>query len=189
VKNCGGGPISPVAVSGSNPACSRAEAAASELGDDPRLETVPLQWPLAVMTQRSSRSSAMQDTQRGRASGRGARGSTAPWGLGLGFPGVRVPLFVGRRGGLGVRARRESLTGDLGWPVCVGEERKKGEDEALAGGAKEPQRERGIRGARCWAAGGKGERGGEARGREGEWAGVAHVERRGVRERKKWAAG
>jgi hypothetical protein len=29
VKNCGGGPISPTAASGSNPACSRAEAAAS----------------------------------------------------------------------------------------------------------------------------------------------------------------
>jgi hypothetical protein len=47
---------------GSNPACSRAEAVPSRLGDDPRLETVPLQWPLAVMTPWSSRSTAMQDT-------------------------------------------------------------------------------------------------------------------------------
>jgi hypothetical protein len=29
-----------------------------------------------------------------------------------------------------VRAQRESLTGDLGWPVRVGEEREKGEDGA-----------------------------------------------------------
>jgi hypothetical protein len=65
---------------GSNPACSRAEAAPRGLGDDPRLKTVPLQWPLAVMTPRSSRSMAMQDTQRGGASGRSARGSTTPWG-------------------------------------------------------------------------------------------------------------
>jgi hypothetical protein len=57
----------------------------------------------------------------GGAGGRGARGSTAPGGLGLGFPGVRVPLFVGQQNGLGVRAERESLTGDLGWPVRIGE--------------------------------------------------------------------
>jgi hypothetical protein len=104
VKNCGGGSISPAAASGSNPACSRAEAMASGLRDDPRLETVPLRWPLAVVTQWSGRSTAMQETQRGGASGRGARGSTALWGLGLGFMGVWVTLFLGRRGGLGVRA-------------------------------------------------------------------------------------
>jgi hypothetical protein len=62
VKNCGGGPISPATVSGSNPACSRAEAAASGLGDDPRLETVPLRWPFAMVMQRSGRSTAMQET-------------------------------------------------------------------------------------------------------------------------------
>jgi hypothetical protein len=38
----------------------------------------------------------------------------------VGQKGLEI-LFVGRRGTLGVRAERESLTGDLGWPVRVGE--------------------------------------------------------------------
>jgi hypothetical protein len=102
------------AASGSNPACSRVEAAASGLGDDPRLETVPLRWSLAVVMRWSGRSTAMQETQHVGASGRGARGSTAPWGLGLGFPGVWVTLFVGRRGGLGMRAGRGGSPGFSG---------------------------------------------------------------------------
>jgi hypothetical protein len=90
---------------------------------------------------RSGRSAVEQEARCGGASGRGARGSTAPWGLGLGFPGVRVPLFVGWRGTLGMRAERESLTGDLGWPVRVGEEGKKERRrEALTGGARARKR-------------------------------------------------
>jgi hypothetical protein len=38
----------------------------------------------------------------------------------VGQKGLEI-LFVGRRGTLGVRAERESLTEDLGWPVRVGE--------------------------------------------------------------------
>jgi hypothetical protein len=55
---------------------------------------------------RSNGSAAEQEVRCSGAGGRGARGSTAPSGLGLGFPGVRVPLFVGRRNGFGVRAGR-----------------------------------------------------------------------------------
>jgi hypothetical protein len=80
VENCGGGPILTHGNVRSNPACPRTEAEPSGLGDDPMLETVPLQWLLAVMTPRSSRSTAMQDTPHGGASGRSARDSTAPWG-------------------------------------------------------------------------------------------------------------
>jgi hypothetical protein len=57
---------------------------------------------------RSNGSAAEQEVRCGGAGGRGARGSTAPGGLGLGFPRVRVPLFVGRRYGLGVRAGCEA---------------------------------------------------------------------------------
>jgi hypothetical protein len=142
VKNCGGGPISPAAASGSNPVCSRAEAVASGLEDDPRLETVPLRWPLAVVTQRSGRSTAMQETQCGGASGRGSRGSTAPWGLELGFPGVWVTLFVGRRGGLGVRARHGGSSGFSGGRWCEegegltcgpGHQRQRGRGRCVSG--------------------------------------------------------
>jgi hypothetical protein len=57
-----------------------------------------------------------------------------------------VILLVGRWSPLGVRAQRGSLTGDLGWPVRVGEERKKGEDGAAGKwgqGARERRRESG----------------------------------------------
>jgi hypothetical protein len=62
----------------------------------------------------------------------------------------------------------------------------------LTRGTERPEREGGNRarekpGRANWSAwrGGRGE---EARGREGEWAGMAHVGRRGVKERKEWAA-
>jgi hypothetical protein len=86
-----------------------------------------------------------------------------------GFWGI---LFVGRRSTLGVRARRESLTGDLEWPVRVGgegrRERKEltcgpwlAEGEREGGGARHLARAklgRALRGR--WAAGigGRGER-------------------------------
>jgi hypothetical protein len=64
---------------------------------------------------------------------RGGRDSTALWGLGLGFPGVRVPLFVGRRGGLGVRAGRGTRQGSR-----------------AAVGARKEKRRRGVGGADGW---------------------------------------
>jgi hypothetical protein len=51
-------------------------------------------------------------------------------------------LLVGRRSTLGVRAQRGSLTGDLGWQVHVGEERKKGEGREGADAWDRPGRGR-----------------------------------------------
>jgi hypothetical protein len=99
---------------------------------------------------RSNRSAAEQEVRCGGAGGRGARGSTAPGGLGLGFQGVRVPLFVGRRNGLGVRAGRGARRDS--WAAGVRGRRKRRE-EALTGGAREPEKERG--GARLGLADGR----------------------------------
>jgi hypothetical protein len=51
-------------------------------------------------------------------------------------------LLVGRQSTLGVRAQRGSLTGDLGWQVRVGEERKKGEGREGADAWDRPGRGR-----------------------------------------------
>jgi hypothetical protein len=76
----------------------------------------------------------------GGAGGSGARGSTAPGGLGLEFPGVRVPLFVGRRNGLGVRAgsraRRDSRAAGV-------QGRRKRREEGGADGWGQRARKRG----------------------------------------------
>jgi hypothetical protein len=86
---------------------------------------------------RSGGSTAEQEVRCGGASGKGARGSTALWGLGLGFLGVRVPLFVGRRNGLGVRAGRGGSSGFSGGRCASGmkgrrEERRDADVQALA---------------------------------------------------------
>jgi hypothetical protein len=81
----------------------------------------------------SGGSTAGQEVWCGGASGRGARDSTASWGLGLGFPGVRVPLFVGRQNGLDVRVGRGAR-----------------QDSRAAGGARKEKRRRGEGGADGW---------------------------------------
>jgi hypothetical protein len=93
VENCGGGLTLTRGNVGSNLVYPRTKAEPSGLGNVPRPETVPLQRSLAVMTPRGSRSTVMQDTARGGASGRSARDSTAPWGWGLGFPRAWGPFL------------------------------------------------------------------------------------------------
>jgi hypothetical protein len=93
VENCGGGLILTRGNVGSNLVYPRAKAEPSGLRNAPRLETVPWQRSLAVMTPRGSRSTVMQDTACGGASGWSARDSTAPWGWELGFPGAWGPFI------------------------------------------------------------------------------------------------
>jgi hypothetical protein len=128
---------------------------------------------------RTSGSAAEQEVRCGGAIGSGARGSTAPWGLGLGFPGIQVPLFVGRRNGPAC-SRAQGLAGILGRPVRVGEEKEKGEEDdvrALAGRGRKRERgesaRAGVRGrlGQAWPTWGEGGRGKREMGRGGRRAG------------------
>jgi hypothetical protein len=87
--------------------------------------------------------------------GGSVRDSTVPWGLGLRFPGVRVPLFVGRRGGLGVRAGRGARRGSR-----------------AAGGARKEKRRRGEGGGDGWGQRAR-KRGEEARLRLADGSGLS----------------
>jgi hypothetical protein len=91
---------------GFNSGTSRARGRGRSFGKLPGGEAELLRALAGAEMHWSNGSTAEQEVRCGGAGGRGARGSTAPGGLGLRFPGVRVPLFVGRRNGLGVRARR-----------------------------------------------------------------------------------
>jgi hypothetical protein len=103
-----------------------------------------------------------------------------------------VILFEGRRSTLGVRAQRESLTGDLGWPVCIGEEREKREGGATGRwGQRARGRERKETCARAGAGGswaGRGPRGGREEEGRGRWAaGEKGPAQEGERSRPGWA--
>jgi hypothetical protein len=97
---------------GFNSGTGRARGRGRSFGKLPGGEAELLRALAGAEMHRSNGSTAEQEVRCGGAGGRGARGSTVPGGLGLGFPRVRVPLFVGRRNGLGVRAgsgvRRDS---------------------------------------------------------------------------------
>jgi hypothetical protein len=99
---------------GFNSGTGRDRGRGRSFGKLPGGETELPQALAGAEVHRSGGSTTEQEVRCGGTSGKGARGSTAPWGLGLGFPGVQVPLFVGRRNGLGVRARRGGSPGFSG---------------------------------------------------------------------------
>jgi hypothetical protein len=118
---------------------------------------------------RSGGSAVEQEVRCGGAIGSGARGSTAQRGLGLGFPGVRVPLFVGRRNDLGVWAGRGGSPGFSGGRCASGKKRRRGKKMMCGPWLAEGERERGestragVRGRLgrvwpTWGEGGRGER-------------------------------
>jgi hypothetical protein len=102
-------------------------------------------------------------------------------------------LFVGRRGTLGVRAERESLTEDLGWPVRVGEKEggeRRGETLMCGPWLAERERERsgwGRAGPRA-RAGPREEEGEEARLELADGGGLAADVRRESADGKQGAA-
>jgi hypothetical protein len=119
--------------------------------------------------------------------GGGVRDSTAPWGLGLGFLGVWVPLFVGRRGGLGVRAGRGARRGSRAAGGARKEKRRRGEGGADGRGQRARKRGEearlgladGSKLSRCRA-----ELADGSRGRRPMWMADGLLGRRGRRERR-----
>jgi hypothetical protein len=109
----------------------------------------------------------------GGASGGGARASVAAAAVRVGGQRGLGILFVGRRGTLGVRARRESLIGDLGRRCASGKKGRRGRTEKLTGGDRLRDREKGGGAARAGA----------------EGAGPGWLLGRGERKRKEAAGG
>jgi hypothetical protein len=90
------------------------------LGELPGPEAKLLQGSAGSGVRWSDGSTVTQRSQRGEPTGSRAGASVAAVAAKVGQKGLEI-LFVGRRGTLGVRAECESLAGDLGWPVRVGE--------------------------------------------------------------------
>jgi hypothetical protein len=114
---------------GFNSGTGRARGRGRSFGKLPGVEAELLRALAGAKMHRSNGSEAEQEVRCGGAGVLGVQRRRG--GLGLGFPGVRVPLFVGRRNGLGVRAGRGARRDS--WAAGVRGRRKRREEGGADG--------------------------------------------------------